>query len=512
MSIRFIPNDPSAGPSAPGARTQPKRSNRSASRAGFTFEDTIREGTYDEGTPEFLFWQCREAALSTLDTWEAFADPLTFWQGRRKRLPLLQDAGDDLNAYYDRGRFAFFHRRIGSAVFFSGASTDVVAHEVGHGLLDSIRPDLWDAPFLEAGAFHEAFGDCMAILTALGDRETRMKLLDAAPSLRKRNFVESTAENLSDGIRRLRATHNAAEPRHAYNTFKYQIPETLPDDGGPGALINEVHSFGMLFSGCFYDLIAEIFAADRARTEASLLGAARQAASLLVEGAKTAVITPRFFQSVGRAMVLADDHLNDGAHRQHLRNAFGAHGLMLGADAILAPTTVLEGAGTGREKAAALHPPTRRDLANRLGLPADGRVSTDRVHISGQRFTRVVHTHRVPLGAVDRRLRGVTMDTPLPVIIGASGGRPAVMGAMPEPVSTEREVHAFVASLVEHEQIELGGRRTSTARRKTTSSRAEGRGRGAPLSRETHRVVADGRDRQLVRVRFHCSRASTAAG
>jgi 3-hydroxyacyl-CoA dehydrogenase len=38
--------------------------------------------------------------------------------------------------------------------FFSGASTDVVSHEVGHGLLDSIRPELWDAPFLEAGAFH----------------------------------------------------------------------------------------------------------------------------------------------------------------------------------------------------------------------------------------------------------------------------------------------------------------------------------------------------------------------
>jgi hypothetical protein len=75
---------------------------------------------------------------------------------------------------------------------------------------------------------------------------------------------------------------------------------------------------------------------------------------------------------------------------------------------------------------------------------------------------------------------------------------------MPETVSTEREVHAFVASLVEHEQIELGGRRTSRTRRKTTSSRTEGRGRGAPLSRETHRVVADGRDKQLVRVRFHC--------
>jgi hypothetical protein len=80
----------------------------------------------------------------------------------------------------------------------------------------------------------------MAVLTALNDRETRQKLLAVTKTLRKRNFVESTAEELSDGIQRLVPTHNAAEPRHAFNTFQFQIPETLPDDGGPGALINEV--------------------------------------------------------------------------------------------------------------------------------------------------------------------------------------------------------------------------------------------------------------------------------
>jgi Zn-dependent metalloprotease len=47
-----------------------------------------------------------------------------------------------------------------------GASTDVVAHEVGHGLLDSARPDS-STSILEVGAFHEAFGDCIAMLTAL---------------------------------------------------------------------------------------------------------------------------------------------------------------------------------------------------------------------------------------------------------------------------------------------------------------------------------------------------------
>ena len=78
----------------------------------------------------------------------------------------------------------------------------------------------------------------------------------------------------------------------------------------------------MVFSGCFYDLIAAIFADQSAKTEAKLLTAARTAGALLVEGAKTAPITPRLFQSVGRAMVLADQQLNGGANRDRIRAAF----------------------------------------------------------------------------------------------------------------------------------------------------------------------------------------------
>ena len=352
MSINFIPNDPLAGSSAPGKRVQTKRKNRPATRASFTFSNTAPEGTFGIGTAEFLFWQCREGGLAALEAWETFAGTLTRWQGNRKKLPLLQDVGVDVNAFYDRASFSFFHRTIGPKTFFSGASTDVVSHEVGHGLLDSIRPDLWDVPFLEAGAFHEAFGDCTAILTALNDPDTRKKLLAATTTLRKKNFVESTAEELSDGIRRLMPTHNAAEPRHAFNTFQFQIPETLPDDGGPGKLIDEVHSFGMLFSGCFYDLVAAFFADQTAKTEAKLLASAKTAGALLVEGARTAAITPRFFQSVGRSMVLADEQLNGGANRDRIRAAFQRHKIMLGANALLAPAAALAGAAPGLGRAA----------------------------------------------------------------------------------------------------------------------------------------------------------------
>lgn len=494
MAINFIPNDPLAGKSAPGLREQQAHADRPANRASFTMPAPPADGTFPPGSAEFVYWQCREAGHAALDAWEGFAGPFTAWQGNRKKLALLPDEGVDLNAFYNRASFAFFHQKIGSTTYFSGASTDVVAHEVGHGLLDAIRPQLWDAPYLEAGAFHEAFGDCLAVLTALNDPAVRQALLSAAPSLGKSNFVESTAEELSDGIRRLVPTHNAAEPRHAFNTFQYQLPETLPDDGGPGELINEVHSFGMLFSGTFYDLVALLFTAEGSADEDALVQAANVAGALLVEGARTAVIGPRFFQAVGRAMVHADEQLNAGAHRDLIGQAFGKHGILLGSNALLSPVAALSGDAPKLGRKPSLAPAARRDLAARLGATRGARLSIEAADLSGQRVARVVHTQQVSLGSVDRRLRGVTVPAPVPVIVGESGGRAAIMGQIPEPVSIEREVHAFVGSLLRHGQIELPatrGARAAAAR---------------PVSRETHRVRTVRGRRVLERVRFHCRR------
>jgi hypothetical protein len=42
-----------------------------------------------------------------------------------------------------------------------------VCHELGHALLDSFKPQLFDAASIEVAAFHESFGDMSAILSAL---------------------------------------------------------------------------------------------------------------------------------------------------------------------------------------------------------------------------------------------------------------------------------------------------------------------------------------------------------
>ena len=177
MPINFIPNDPSAAASAPEIRKQAKRPNRPASRAGLhLLEHRSRRHV-----------RARDTRIPVLAVPRGGAGGLDAWESVAGKLNGLAGEPQDARAAAGRRRrpqrvlrplqFRVLPPAIGGTTFFSGASTDVVAHEIGHGLLDAIRPDLWDAAFLEAGAFHEAFGDCIAILTALHDRETRVKLL-----------------------------------------------------------------------------------------------------------------------------------------------------------------------------------------------------------------------------------------------------------------------------------------------------------------------------------------------
>src|SRR5882724_1813547 len=201
MPINFIPNDPKAS-GGPPMRQSAQRGERAANVAGFTYVSHQAAAPRPLGDPEFLFWQSRQAAIAALVTYETLdGKKVTRWarSTSNRKLDLVPNAGVDLNAYYNGQSLSFFEYTTGPKTTWSGASTDVGAHEAGHALLDQARPDLWDSAYTETNAFHEAFGDCMALLTALADPATRDKV---RKEIRKRNFVEATAEDLSDGVRR----------------------------------------------------------------------------------------------------------------------------------------------------------------------------------------------------------------------------------------------------------------------------------------------------------------------
>lgn len=508
MPINFIPNDPMAQ-GGPQMRQQKARATRPASRAGFTLAKAPAQKLYQPGTPQFLYWQCREAALMTMETWELIDGKLTAWaQGatNAKKLKLLPNEGKEPNAFYNRDSFSFFEYTSGGKTTFSGGSTDIVAHEIGHGLLDAIRPDLWSVNLTEAGAFHEAFGDCLAILTALSDQETRKVLLAASPDLGAANFVEATGEDLSEGIRvstqlGLGPNHAASQPRHALNNFKWQLPSTLPASGLPGVLSREVHSFARVFSGCFYDTIRNIFAAFPNKTEADLWLAAQAAGKLLIAGARKAPTASRFFQSVGRSMALFDQAANGGANGQAIRDAFARHEIALGISAMLSPRAALAGAAPQLRatRGAILDPETQKDVLNRMGAAPRARLTVTPLEIGGEEFAEAIHFREVPLTGLSERLSGVIAVAPEPVLIGASGTRSAIMSAMPDASTTNDEVRAFVESLLESDSIEFDRPRRAAVTRSAVAETPE----AAPAP--THKIVAHGGKKVLERIRFVCS-------
>jgi hypothetical protein len=439
MAIRFMPNDPLARDVLP-PRVREPRPDVPAGRAGVVCLDLPPARAYAIGSPRYLAWQCREAVLATLEMaaglglsprrWpRAWPDP--------SLLILRPDAGADLNAFYDGRALSFFHFDHADGTRTStAASVDVVAHETGHALLDALRPDLWEIASVEVAAFHESFADCMALLVALADAPTRAYVL---PRLGEPNAVEAIAEDLAAGIRlSLGAGHPASEPRRAAAAPSWRAPVSLPSQGPPGVLTSEVHSFSRVFSGAFYGLIWGLFDAGPGRDESALAEASRIAGRLLLEAVTTASPSVRFFLTVAKALVWADDRLYEGAHRGAIREALARHGLdpLAGGEG---PRVVSGVTGGGP-------PPT---------VP-----------------------YAVDISDLDPRLAHCTAEVALPL--------PARGAVLFEVGSADAEVRSFVAGLLAHGQIAFDAR---DGLNPGPRLEATGLDRAVPMSRPTHMVL-----------------------
>jgi hypothetical protein len=487
-------------------RNKTPLADRKKGEAGFNFVSASPAALFVPGTADFLFWQSREAALTAIRMWETLNGALKQWGPETTnpdKLDLLPDADDDLNAFYDRQSLSFFHHTIGAETFFSGASTDVVAHESGHAFLDTLRPELFGTNITEHGAFHEAFGDCTALLTALFDQGTRQALLAASSNLGSPNFVESLSEELSSAVKKARGpSHPAAEPRHALNDFKFQLPTTLPRTGPPALLTSEIHSFGRVFVGCFYDMIRNIFGKARTQNEATLVATAETAGKLLIAGAQQAAISPRFFQSVGRAIVLADQTANGGDNHQAISDAFAAHGILLGSMSALMPRASLAGPAPKRQSKMSfltVAPETLKDIRKRIEAPAKSRFSFQALKLGDEKVVEATHHREVPLDRLAKELRGVVAYAPEPVLVGGVNKAAALFNMLPDPSTTEDEVHSFVETLLSNNNISLESNRSTAKAIPDTGTR-----RGRISKYPTHVIVVAKGKKVLTRVRYVC--------
>ncbi len=191
------------------------------------------------------------------------------------------------------------------AKIWTAETADLVSHELGHAVFRATAPSsITGSGKKEVRAFNEAFADITAILTTLTDPDVRRALIDGTGGdLAQSSFVSklteqvgiagSTRTDTREELRIICPPGNTIDlgvvnypftdtdcVRNAFNDFKYSDPATLPCNFGSGENFHNTviwptvdgggdkpHGFSRIFSGAFYDSIANAF--DRLKSSAS---------------------------------------------------------------------------------------------------------------------------------------------------------------------------------------------------------------------------------------------------
>lgn len=241
--------------------------------------------------------------------------PLHNWAAT-KLMEVMPAAGSEMNAYYDRRSLRFFYyNHRGSNVYF-GDSVDIIAHELGHAVLDAMRPDFWSVQALEIWSFHEAFSDIVAVFNMLGhDAVISAVIEETEGDLRRSNHASRLAEQVGRLIRDVTNDPSYlpdALRNPAVEKFHYVKPSTLPKETSNDRLAAECHSFGRVFSAAWYEALVRCYEHESSKgedKEAALKRARDACMSIVLKGAAASPRVSNFYEAVARCMVsVASDH------------------------------------------------------------------------------------------------------------------------------------------------------------------------------------------------------------
>lgn len=260
--------------------------------------------------------------ISLIDTGKTF----TRWAAVTT-LAVSPRAGRDFNAYYDRRALKFFYdvNPKTKKMVYTSESTDVVAHEFGHAFLDILRPDLWSAQSYEAWAFHESFGDIVAICNIMQyDQVLTKALTQTGNDLRKSNIISRLAEELGKALSDLTGDASYAFAlRDATNSFVYVDPSTLPEDAPNDQLCSECHSFSRVWTATWYEMMVEMFKQNLTTMPAlPALKLARDTAARYVLYGCQFADTVLFYNSCANQMLHYDLTKNMGKYQNVMKAVF----------------------------------------------------------------------------------------------------------------------------------------------------------------------------------------------
>jgi hypothetical protein len=407
---------------------------------------------YDSSTPEFRYWNASSALARGINFWGPLLPSGTQWSTNEQPMQVNLDEGEDFNAFFAReSGLNFFHGLVDNVAppvtVFSAASPGVSCHELGHAILDAVKPELFNAMSLEVAAFHEAFGDISAMLSALQLPSLRDFVLQQTHGqLNSNSRLSELARQLGWAIR-VQVDPTAVDSdslRNTSNSFFYQDPTGLPPSAPATQLSSEPHSFSRVFSGAFLDVLAAMFkigpgnfgGSDSDKLQAITVDAGR----LLIEGVRVASVVPGFYSQVAAGMIQADQSLTGGRYRTAFTSSFIQRGILSPSAAVSLVRALREHSDnfgvTGRA-------PNRQQL--QFEGESDGYKKTAQ------------DAPNLPLRPLVTRF-GVTLHVHMP----AEGARfpvaaAALTGGTAELSSADEDARSFVEDLIQLDNISHKG-------------------------------------------------------
>jgi hypothetical protein len=455
---------------------------------------------YDPSAPEFRYWNADSALARAINFWGPLLPSGTQWTTDQQPMQVNLDEGQDFNAFYARDSgLNFFHGLVDNVAppvtVFSGASPDVVCHELGHAILDAVKPELFNTMSLEAPAFHEGFADISSMLSALQLPSLRdFVLQQTGGQLNSNSRLSQLARQLGWAIR-VQVDPTAVDSdclRNTSNNFFYQDPTDLPPVAPATQLSSEPHSFSRVFSGAFLDVLAAMFKIGPANFSGSdsekLLAVTVDAGRLLIEGVRVASVAPGFYSQVAAGMMQADQSLTGGRYRTAITSSFVQRGILSPTAAVSLVRALREHSDhfgvTGRA-------PSRQQL--QFEGESDGYKKTAK------------DAPDLPLRPLMTRF-GVTLHVHMP----AEGARfpvaaAALTGGTAEISSAEEDAHSFVEDLIQLDKISHKGA-TDVIPAELTSP-----GEARPCDK-THYLIREDGKTVLRRHHFDCGFCSCKRG